>query len=412
MARQRLAERWEYLPEARRRRALNERLRRLMAGELSPLIHGRLRAGGLEPSALRRVEDLRLLPVLHKHDLTGEGGPTLGGRLGVPLSQLRRIFVSPGPIYEPQDDRDDFWGWSLALHAAGFQPGDLILICFSYHLTPAGMMFDDGARAIGCVTIPGGVGNQQQQITLLADLPVAGYIGLPSYLYNLLERAEAEGQALSLQRALVSAEPLPPSLRAALEHRGIHVRQCYGTADIGCIAYECRQADGLHLRPDLIIEICDPESGSPVEPGQPGEVVVSLLDPAYPLLRFGTGDMSAIRYEPCTCGRTTPRLVGILGRTAEGIKVRGLFVYPEQIREALEGVAGVERGQGVVRRKQHRDELEVQVVLAPGASAEATVETLRRRLQDILKLRADVMIVEAETLPAGAPLLSDLRSWD
>lgn len=377
----------------------------------APAFAGRLREAGLTPADLRRPEDLRRLPVLRKDDLADlqAADPPFGGLLAVPLTALRRIFQSPGPIYEPEPDRPDPWRWAPALRAAGFGPGDVVLNAFSYHLTPAGAMFEEGLRAVGCTVIPGGVGNREQQVQAMAALGVNGYVGLPSYLKALLDKADEMGLTLRVEKAFVTAEPLPPSLRAELRARGVQVvRQGYGTAECGNLGYECEQEDGWHIPEDAIVEVCDINTGQPLPPGEVGEVVVTLLHREYALVRFGTGDLSALNAEPCPCGRPTPRLVGWLGRVGDAVKVRGMFLHPRQLRQFMARFPEVQAWQAVVTRHEHRDELTLRVV-APQAGADLA-QRLADQARDALKFRLQVEIVEA--LPPDAPPILDERTWE
>ncbi|HYF64907.1 MAG TPA: AMP-binding protein, partial [Herpetosiphonaceae bacterium] len=317
-----------------------ERLRTLFDETQSTHLRQRLAAAGIDGAGLESLEQLNRLPLLRKDDLRQiqAAQPPFGGLLGVPPEQLARIFQSPGPIYDPQGHGADYWGWREAFAAAGLVPGDIAMICFSYHLTPAGQMFDDSARALGCVAIPAGIGNQEQQLLALLHTGATAYVGLPSYLKALLDTSARQNVPLSLRKAFVCAEPLPPSLRQSLESAGINVQQGYGTADLGCVAYECELKDGMHLRDDLIVQICDPASEQPLPDGEVGEIVVTTLNPVYPMVRFGTGDLSALSGEPCGCGRPSARLLGIRGRVGQGIKVRGLFVYPHQLAAVFAGL--------------------------------------------------------------------------
>lgn len=390
------------------------RLRQIVrhAWAASPGQRARLEAGGLANGELAGVEELARVPVLRKVELPAVQGvdPPFGGLLGVPLGSLARVFVSPGPVYDPQGPGADFWRFGTALAAAGFTAGDVVLNCFSYHLTPAGFMCDAAARALGCVVIPGGVGNQELQVRVLHDTRATGYIGLPSYLLALLEQAARGGVALQLRKALVSAEPLPPSLRARLGELGVSVFQAYGTADLGLIAYECERQEGLHLDEGLVVEVCDPQTGQPVPVGETGEVVATLLDRTYPLIRLGTGDLSAFVPEPCPCGRSAPRVRGWLGRAGEGVKVRGIFVYPRQLEEALTQVPGVAAWQAVVSRDAaHRDELLVRVEPAPGQAVDP--EAVAAAVRAATRVGCAVRVEPPGALAGETQRLKDAREW-
>ena len=387
-----------------------ERLRTLFSETQSTHLRQRLAAAGLDGERLESLDQLAALPVLRKDDLRQiqAAQRPFGGLLGVPLHQLARIFQSPGPIYDPQGHGADYWGWRDAFAAAGFMPGDIAMICFSYHLTPAGQMFDDGARALGCVTIPAGIGNQEQQQMALLHTGATAYIGLPSYLKALLDRSARQNVPLSLRKAFVCAEPLPTSLRQSLESGGMSVQQGYGTADLGCVAYECGFKDGMHLREDLLVQICDPSSERPLPAGEVGEIVVTTLNPVYPMVRFGTGDLSALSHEPCGCGRSSPRLLGIRGRVGQGIKVRGLFVYPHQLAAVFAELPQVVAWSGLITRDNHRDDL---TVLIDAPADPELLNALAARLQASLKLNCAVRVVEPGSLAEAAPLQDD-RVWE
>lgn len=366
---------------------------------------GGVEAGAAAPGGPR----WQALPVLRKESLGAvqAESPPFGGLLAVPVEHLARIFVSPGDIYDPQGADPDYWRFSKVLAAAGFRPGERVLNCFSYHLTPAGFMFDAAARALGCVVVPAGVGQQDLQIRVARAVGATGYVGLPSYLLALLERAAEAGPPLPIRRAVVTGEPLPQTLRERIKSHGVAVCQAYGTADVGLIAYECEQGGGMHLDEDVIVEICDPD-GRPVPVGEMGEVVVTPLQETYPLLRFGTGDLSAMVAEPCPCGRPSLRLKGWLGRVSDVTKVRGIFLYPRQLEEALAHLAGgIDRWRAVVERDaDHRDVLRIEF------SGQADPRAVREAVQAAVRLNPDVVVVPAGALPADGPHFQDRRTWD
>jgi phenylacetate-CoA ligase len=383
--------------------------------ERSPALRRRMDEAGLAPAAVQTAADLARLPVLRKEELATiqRQGPGLGGMLTVPVSALRRLFQSPGPIYDPEPDEADSWRWAPAFRAAGFGPDDVVLNCFGYHLTPAGVMFEEGARAVGCAVIPAGIGSQVQQIEAMADLGVTAYAGLPSYLKALLEKAAELGhdlRAWPLSKAFVAAEPLPPSLRALFEKQyGILVYDGYGTAETGNLGFNGPERQGWHLPDDALVQLCDLNSGLPVAPGQTGEVIVTLFRRDYILVRLAVGDLSAVMAGAPPTALPTPRLVGWLGRSGDSVKVRGIFVHPHHIDEALRGVAGAARYQAVVTRQNHRDELLCRVVLAPEADSEA-LAAVGAALQEALKLRVRVEL--APNLPEDAKRFVDERTWE
>jgi phenylacetate-CoA ligase len=392
-------------------RGFDERVAALLreAPVRSPAFAARLDEAGTglgEPDG--PTSDLDRLPVRTKDDLLTRqaAAPPFGGLLA-PGAPLVRVFQSPGPLYEPQLARPDPWGWAPALEAAGFAAGDVVLNAFSYHLTPAGVMFEAGAQSLGCVVLPAGVGAVDLQVQAAVATGATAYIGLPSYLKALLERAEENEVALTLRRAFLTAEPLPPSLRAWLAERLPVVHQGYGTAEAGNLGYECERRDGLHLPEDRYVEVCGLDDGRPRWSGEEGQVVVSLLEPDYPLVRLGTGDLSALAPGECPCGRRTPRLVGWLGRVGEAVKVRGMFLHPRQARAALADLPGVGAFRMVVDRVADRDVLHCDVV---PSGAGPDLEAVHARIRDALRLEATVATVDA--LDADAPVIEDRRTWE
>jgi phenylacetate-CoA ligase len=371
----------------------------------------------IEPEAITDRGALARLPLTRKSDLIElqRRDPPFGGFAAVPVSALRRIFVSPGPIYEPEGRRPDFARFARALYAAGFRPGDLVHNTFSYHLTPAGAMVESAAEALGCPVIPAGVGQTEQQLRTIADLKPVGYVGTPSFLKILLDRAADKGiDVSSLKKALVGAEALPASLRAELRGRGLSVLQCYGTADLGIIAYESMDSGGqvcpgMVLDEGIILELVTPGSGEPVAPGETGEVVVTTLTPEYPLIRFATGDLSAILPGPSPCGRTNSRIRGWLGRADQTTKVRGMFVHPEQVSDILRRHQSIVRARLVVERPAGADEMTLLVEMGdPAEDAAQIAETV----QAVTKLRGRVSRVPAGSLPADGTLVDDRRKFD
>lgn len=372
-----------------------------------PALRRRVEAAGLRPDDLADPDGLVRLPVLSKDELMElqHANPPFGG-LASPDARSRRIFQSPGPLYEPEPDEEDPWRWAPALRAAGFAEGQVVLNAFGYHLAPAGAMFEEGLRAVGCTVVPGGVGSIDLQAAAVRDLGVDGFVGVPSYLKSLLERHED----LRLERAFVAAEPLPPGLRTWLRSRVGVVRQGYGTAETGNCGFECEAEEGWHLPEDALVQVCSLDDGRPVEPGDEGQVVVTLFRSDYVVVRFGTGDLSRLMTEPCPCGRPTPRLAGWLGRVGEATKVRGMFLHPRQVRTVMDAVDGVEAYRFVVERPADRDELRVDVVPAADADVDAVRDHVREAVRSGLRFSAAVVAV-AEVDPDG-PLIADARSWN
>jgi len=373
-----------------------------------PAFAARLAAAGLGADSIRGVADLAALPVLTKDDVLAQqhDEPPFGGLLA-PGAQVNRVFQSPGPLYEPQLSGADPWRWGQALSSMGFGADDTVLNCFGYHLSPAGAMFEEGCLAIGARVLPGGIGTQDLQARAIADLRVTAYTGLPSYLKALVERFDELGlrrDRWRLARALVTAEPLPDSLRSLLEERVPIVRMAYGTAETGLLAYERESGAGLVLADGVLVEVCDLDSGAPITQGE-GQVVITLLRPEYPLVRFGTGDVSAWIEGP----DGAPRLAGVLGRVGQAVKVRGMFLHPRQAQAAIAGVEGVAAWQFVVDRRDHLDQLRCEVVLADGADRDGVLDVVRGRIRSGLRFASDVVTVPA--LPADATVISDVRDW-
>ncbi len=377
----------------------------------------RLEVAGLILDELAEPEDLYRLPPLRKSELPPLQAkePPFGGLVAVPVRTLRRIFVSPGPIYDPEGNEANYWRMARAMYAAGFRRGDIVLNTFAYHLTPAGSMCDEGLAALGCIAAPMGGGNTETQVQVLRHVQATGYVGTPSFLHTILQRAEDAGlkplQDLSLEVAFVSGGMLQESLRVLMrEQYGVNVTQAYASADLGLIAYECHLHSGMHLAEDLIVQVADPETGQPVPDGMVGEVVVTTFNKVYPLIRFGTGDLSLLDPSPCGCGRTTSRLSRILGRADDATKIRGMFVHPGQLDAVMADETEVTRYQLVVRRKGFEDDLTLRVEMAGGLKELAA--HLESRVRDAIKLRARVEVVPSGTLSPDGKKISDERTWD
>jgi phenylacetate-CoA ligase len=374
-----------------------------------PGFAARLDQAGLRAEDLTGVAALDRLPILTKDELLEQqqADPPFAGFVADD-APVRRIFQSPGPLYEAELDVSDPWRWASALRAAGFGADDVVLNAFGYHLSPAGAMFEEGARALGARVVPGGVGNLELQAQACVDLGVSAYIGLPSYLKALLERLDERDDAgrARITKAFVTAEPLPPSLRALLEERVPTVRQGYGTAEGGNLGYECETREGLHVPDDALVQVCDLSSGEARYDDVVGQVVVTLFEAASPVVRLGTGDLSAWLQEPCSCGASTPRLRGWAGRVGDAVKVRGMFLHPRQVDDVLAGFDGVARYRVVIDRVEHRDELRCEVVAGGGLDP----ERLAAHFRDALRFNVEVAVVDA--LPDDAPSLVDQRSWE
>jgi phenylacetate-CoA ligase len=376
---------------------------------------------GVDAASVSTLAALAALPVLRKPELLERqkaqratdpfGGYSAIGWRGLRgLSGARRVYQSPGPIYEPEGTGNDYWRVARALRAAGFEAGDLVHNSFSYHLTPGAWMMESGAQALGCTVFPGGVGNTELQLQAMADLRPDAYCGTPSFLRILLEKAAETGVSVpSLKKALVSGEAFPPSLRDWLRERGIEGYQAYATADVGLIAYETSARQGLVVDEGVLVEIVRPGTGDPVPEGEVGEVVVTVLHPEYPLVRFGTGDLSAVLAGPCPTGRTNGRIKGWMGRADQTAKVRGMFVHPSQVAEVLRRHAGVGRARLVVEGEMANDRmtLRVEVADAPDGLDDAVAASVR----DVTKLRCDVLLVAPGTLPNDGKVIEDARTY-
>jgi len=357
---------------------------------------------------------LARIPVTRKSDLIAlqKESPPFGGMTAVAHGRLGRLFASPGPIYDPQGATGDFWRFGRAMWAAGFRRGDIVHNCFSYHFTPAGFMVDLGAQALGCAVFPAGVGQTEMQVQTIADLRPVAYGGTPSFLKIILDKADETGTDLScLRKALVGGEALFPPVRKALLERGIEVRQCYGTADVGLIAYESTPDAGLIIDEGVLVEIVRPGSNDPVSEGEVGEVVVTNLSAEYPLIRFGTGDLSAVLPGPSPCGRTNMRIKGWMGRADQTAKVKGMFVHPSQVAAIAKRHPQVVRARLVIEhddKSNDRMTLHCEVDGNAGALATAVVGTIR----DVTKLRGEVVLVEPGSLANDGKVIDDQRKLD
>jgi phenylacetate-CoA ligase len=365
---------------------------------------------GFDIASFHSRADLARVPALRKSDLTAmqAEAPPFGGLATRPSGDLKRLLVSPGPIFEPEGVGADWWGAAAALAAVGFRRGDIVLNCFSYHLTPGGHIMESGAHALGCAVIPGGTGNTEQQVEAIHHLKPNAYCGTPDFLKTLLDKAAETGRdASSIKKALVSGAALPASLRAELETRGVKTRQAYATADLGMIAYETdRQdgalAEGLAVNEGVILEIVRPGTGDPVETGKVGEIVVTRLNPDYPLLRLATGDLSALLPDA-----TAPRIKGWLGRADQSTKVRGMFVHPSQIADVGRRHPELGSLRLVVRRIGEQDEMILHAEAA--APSAGLVEAVAASLQAATKMRGAVKLVAPGALPNDGKIIADER---
>jgi len=367
----------------------------------------------VDPDQITDVGAIAKLPVTRKSALIEqqqENRP-FGGYAAIAAPELAHIFASPGPIYEPGSNRQDYWRFARTLFAAGFRPGDLIQNCFSYHFTPAGSMLDSGAHALGCSVIPAGVGQTELQVQTIADLSPVAYVGTPSFFKIILEKADELGSDVrSINKAMVTGEALPSSLRAGLVERGIRVQQCYATADLGAIAYESSAQQGLIIDEGVYVEIVRPGSGDLLDEGEVGEVVVTSLNPDYPLIRFATGDLSAIMPGSSPCGRTNKRIQGWMGRADQTAKVRGMFIHPEQIDKLVKRHPEVIRARLIIEWIDETDQIKLQ---CETTSADESLQiALIDSIRQICKLRGEVELLEPGSLPNDGKVIDDIRVYD
>jgi phenylacetate-CoA ligase len=413
----------ETMPHKKRIEYHNQKLRGIIqyAYKNSIAFKSKLDSVGLKPKDIQTIKDLEKIPITQKTELMElqKKNPPFGGFEGVPITEMRRIFISPGPIYEPGEADYDELGWAQGMYAGGFRPGDITINTFSYHMVPFALqMVDNSLHMIGCISIPMGVGNTEQQVNILKSFKATGFCGTPSFLLNIAEKAEEMGfdlkKDLNLKAGFVAAEMLPESLRSKLEEKfGMMIRQTYGTADVRCLGYECMKKNGMHIPDDKIVEIVDPETGKQLGPGKIGEIVATTFNKIYPLIRFGTGDLSILTETPCPCGRTSPRLLKILGRVDQATKVRGLFVHPGQVNEVASRYSQIAKHQLVIKRKEDKDEMIFRIefkeeVLQP----EKLKEEIEKTIRDVMKVRGDVQLVPKGTIPEGAKKIEDQRTWE
>ncbi|HOZ93591.1 MAG TPA: AMP-binding protein [Ottowia sp.] len=373
---------------------------------------------GVDAAAIGSRAALARLPVTRKGELLARqqasraaGRDAFGGFAAVGWgAAMRRVYASPGPIYEPEGTAVDYWRTARALYAAGFRAGDLVHNAFSYHMTPGAFILEAGALAVGCTVFPAGTGQTEQQLQAIGELKPTAYVGTPSFLRILCEKAQESGADMrSLTKGMVSAEPFPPSLRDWFAERGMTAYQSYATADAGLIAYETAARQGLVLDEGVIVEIVRPGTGDPVPEGEVGEVVVTVLNPDYPLIRFGTGDLSAVLAGACPTGRTNTRIKGWMGRADQTTKIRGMFVHPGQVAEVVRRFPEVARARLVVTGAMANDQmtLRVESVNVPGLA-----ERLADAVRDVTKLRSQIELVAPGSLPNDGKVIEDARSYE
>lgn len=374
---------------------------------------------GVQAQEITSRAALAGLPVTRKSELLSRqkasraaGKDVFGGFAAVSRGPVMpRLYASPGPIYEPEGTAPDYWRTARAMVAAGFRAGDLVHNAFSYHMTPGAFIMEAGAQAMGCTVFPAGTGQTEQQLEAIAELKPRGYLGTPSFLRILVEKAQESGADISsLTRALVGGEAFPPSLRDWFAARGMDVYQSYATADVGLIAYETSAREGLVLDEGVIVEIVRPGTGDPVGEGEVGEVVVTVLNPDYPLIRFGTGDLSAVLAGPCPTGRTNTRIKGWLGRADQTTKARGMFVHPGQVAEIVRRFPAVSRARLVVSGEMANDQLTL-IIESAGGESDDLRQRVAEAIRDVTKLRGEVQVVAPGSLPNDGKVIEDARSY-
>ena len=388
-------------------RSLDERHAQQSAGLMEQLARATSADGNcLDTSGVSGIDDLAKLPVLRKSELVKWQAekPPFGG---INTSNVAHIFQSPGPIYEPGGISHDWWRIGRFLHALGIGKGDIVQNCFGYHLTPAGSIFENGARAVGATVLPAGTGQTELQVRAAKDVGSTAYAGTPDYLKVILDKADEMGVQLGFTKAAVGGGALFPSLRQEYADRGILCLQNYATADLGNVAYESQAQEGMIVDEGIILEIVIPGTGIPVEPGEVGEVIVTSLNPDYPLIRFVTGDLSAVMSGTSPCGRTNMRIKGWMGRADQTTKIKGMFVRPEQVADLVASHDGIERARVVASRADEKDVLTVQI-----ESAGTDASTFEQAVQATLKMKGKIELVALGALPRDGLVIEDQRSYD
>ncbi|MFD3188765.1 phenylacetate--CoA ligase family protein [Sedimentitalea sp. HM32M-2] len=363
----------------------------------------------VDANAITDAAALARLPVLRKSELgrAQAANPPFGGFTTKPASGFTHIFQSPGPIYEPGGGDRDWWRFGRVLHAVGIGPGDIVQNCFGYHLTPAGVLFENGARAVGAAVLPAGTGQTELQVTAARDVGTTAYAGTPDYLKIILDKADSMGVKLAITKATVGGGALFPSLRAEYADRGIACLQSYATADLGNIAYESAAMEGMIVDEQVIVEIVTPGTGDPVAPGEVGEIVVTTLNPDYPLIRFATGDLSAVLPGQSPCGRTNLRIKGWMGRADQTTKIKGMFIRPEQVAALVAKHDEIVKARVIASRQGEMDAMTVQIE-ANGGDGTAYAKTV----VEVMKLKGAIEVVAPGSLPKDGLVIEDLRSYD
>jgi phenylacetate-CoA ligase len=413
----------EIMPQGQRQGYTLEQVQRQIAYayENAPAMRAKMDGAGVSPQDIRQLADLEAIPVTTKDSLieARKQDPPWGGLLGVPAQEIPRVYLSPGPIYDVQSTDDNFFKrWRRRMHAHGFRAGDIVVNTFSYHMSPAGHWFDEAIRQIGATVIPMGVGNTELQAQVLRDMRVTGWTGMPSFLMAIFKKAVElgidPGRDYCLRAISAGGEMGGAQIRQQLrEQYGIVSYDSYGTADVGLLSYECRERNGMHVHEEVLVEIVDEITGKQLGPGEVGQVVVTPFDRCYPLLRFGTGDLSSYLEGACACGRTSARLSGILGRVGQAVRVRGMFVHPRQLKEVLGRFSQIGRYQAEVSRVGERDCILLKIQIKGGGQAEGgMLEALHSSFEDVCRLRLDeVVCVSAEEMAENGKEIVDTRKF-
>lgn len=413
----------EIMPVEQRPGYYLEQVRRQIAYayENAPAMRAKMDQAGVSPQDIRQLSDLEAIPITSKDSLieARKSDPPWGGLLGVPAQDIPRVYLSPGPIYDVQSTDDNFFRrWRRRMHAHGFRAGDVVVNTFSYHMSPAGHWFDEAIRQIGATVIPMGVGNTELQAQVLRDMRATGWTGMPSFLMAIFGKAVElgidPGKDYCLRAISAGGEMGGAQIRQQLHDQyGILSYDSYGTADVGLISYECKQRNGMHVHEEVLVEIVDEITGKQLGPGEVGQVVVTVFDCCYPLVRFGTGDLSSFLDGECACGRTSGRLSGILGRVGQAVRVRGMFVHPRQVKEVMGRFELIERFQAAVSREQGRDFITLKIQLQGGQPAgEGMLEALSASFENVCRIRLDeVVCVSDEKMPDDGKEIVDNRKY-
>ncbi|WP_022662075.1 phenylacetate--CoA ligase family protein [Paucidesulfovibrio longus] len=407
----------EVLDESERRQYYQLQLKELLsyAYRYSEDVKKRFDRAQFNVEKFKTLSDLKHIPIIKKKELIflQSMGPRLGGLLTKDLGELRRVFLSPGPIFDPEDRTEDYWGWTEGFYAAGFRSGDVTQITFNYHLAPAGLMFEEPLKALSCAVIPAGPSSTASQIEIMQKLRVTGYVGTPSFLMHLAQKAEEMGLSLRkdlfMEVAFVTGEKFSEKMRTTLEKKfDCIMRQGYGTADVGCIGYECFHKSGLHLSNRAFVEICHPDTGIPLKDGEVGEIVVTAFNKTYPLIRLATGDLGYLDRSSCQCGRTSPRLGGIVGRVDTTARIKGMFVYPHQVEQVMAQFDEIKRWQIEVTNPGGVDEMVLNIESGSFKREDELLHTFREKI----KLRPVLKVLAPGTLPPQIRPIEDKRTWD